>query len=50
MGRACSTLGKDEKCIKIFVRKRQWKRPLGIARRRWEECDGNRVGRCGLDA
>jgi hypothetical protein len=34
-GRACSTHGRDEKCIKMLVGKPKVKRPLGRHRRRW---------------
>jgi hypothetical protein len=36
MDRACSTDGRDEKCINILVEKPEGKRPLGRPRRRWE--------------
>jgi hypothetical protein len=29
--------GKDEKCVKILVRKPEMKRPLGRVRRKWED-------------
>jgi hypothetical protein len=35
MDRACSTHGRDEKCIRILVRKPEGKRPLGRTSRRW---------------
>jgi hypothetical protein len=35
MGRACSTKGGEEECIRILVGKPEGKRPLGSPRRRW---------------
>jgi hypothetical protein len=37
MGRACSTYGKENKCIQGLVGKPEGKRPLGRPRRRWED-------------
>ena len=37
MGGACSTYGKREGAYRILVGKREGKRPLGRARRRWED-------------
>jgi len=37
MGGACSTHGRDEKCIKILVRTPGSKRPPGRSMRRWED-------------
>jgi len=31
-----SRMGEIRNAYKIFVRKSEWKRPLGILRRRWE--------------
>jgi hypothetical protein len=35
MGGVCSTHGGNEKCVKIFVGKPEWKRLLGRPRHRW---------------
>jgi hypothetical protein len=35
MGRACSTNGDEDECIRILVRKPEGMRPLGRPRRRW---------------
>jgi hypothetical protein len=37
MGGVRSTRGRDDKCIKILVRKLDGKRPLGTPTRRWED-------------
>jgi hypothetical protein len=37
MGAACSNHRRDEKCITIFGRKPEGKRPLGRPRHRWED-------------
>jgi hypothetical protein len=37
MGGACSTYGRDEKCVHILVGNPEGKRPLGKPRRRWED-------------
>jgi len=37
MGGACSTHGRDEKCIKFLVKKPEGKRPLGSSRHRCED-------------
>jgi hypothetical protein len=36
MGDACSTCGRDEKCIESFIGEREGKRLLGRRSRRWE--------------
>jgi hypothetical protein len=46
-GGACSTLGKDEKCIQYLVGKPEGKRPLGRPRRRRDDIiqtDFNEIG------
>jgi hypothetical protein len=35
MGRACSTNGREEECIRILVGKPEGKRPLARQKRRW---------------
>jgi hypothetical protein len=37
MDDACSTHGRDEKCLNILVGKHEGKRQLGRSRRRWED-------------
>jgi hypothetical protein len=37
MGNICSKEGEKRNAYKIFVRKREEKRPLGRHRRRWED-------------
>jgi hypothetical protein len=52
MGRACSTNGGEEKCIKILVGKPEGKRPLGIPRSRWVDnikIDLRKIGWSGMD-
>jgi hypothetical protein len=34
---ACGTYGKQERCIKILIRRPEVKRKLGIRRGRWED-------------
>jgi hypothetical protein len=36
MGKACSTRGRDEKCLQYFVVKPEGKKPFGRPRHRWE--------------
>jgi len=55
MSRECSTHGRDEKCVQIFCRKPETKRPVGRLRRVYgrimlELILRKWVGRCGLDA
>jgi hypothetical protein len=45
MGEACSTHGKNEKCIKILVRKCEG--PPGRNRRRWKDNIGMDLGDIG---
>jgi hypothetical protein len=37
MGRACSTYGREMRCLKVLVGEFERKRLLGIHRRRWED-------------
>jgi hypothetical protein len=37
MGGACSTYGKDKKCIQNLCRKPERKKPVGYSWRRWED-------------
>jgi hypothetical protein len=37
MSGTCSTHGRDEKCLKVLVRKPEGKKQLGRRRRRWED-------------
>jgi hypothetical protein len=47
MDRACSTHGREEKSV--FVRKPEGKRPLGRARRRWQDNTETDLTKIGLD-
>jgi hypothetical protein len=52
MGRACSTNGGEEECIRILVGKPEGKRPLGKSRRRWVDnikMGLREIGRGGMD-
>jgi hypothetical protein len=52
MGRTCSTYEEEERCIRVFVRKPEGKRPLGRTTRRWEDnikMDLQEVGCAGMD-
>jgi hypothetical protein len=52
MGRACSTNGGDEECIRILVQKPEGKRPLERPRHRWVDnikMDLREIGCDGMD-
>jgi hypothetical protein len=52
MGRACSTNGENRNAYRILVEKPEGKRPLGRARRRWENnirMDLREIGWGGMD-
>jgi hypothetical protein len=52
MGGACSTYGGGERRVRVLVGKPEGKRPLGRARRRWEDnikMDLQEVGSGGRD-